>query len=50
LFSPRCTFATEHCRSVEPLLAPENFGRARCHYPLQEGEPTGMISVSESAA
>ncbi len=50
LFSPRCTFANEHCRSVEPEVASENFGRARCHYPLQEGEPTGTPQTNEVAA
>ncbi len=30
LFSPRCSFATDLCRSTEPVM---NFG-ALCHYPL----------------
>jgi len=31
LFSPRCTYATDLCRSTEPVM---NHG-ARCHYPLE---------------
>ncbi len=34
LFAPRCTYATELCRSTPPAM---NFG-ALCHYPL--GKPT----------
>ncbi len=34
LFSPRCTYATEHSRNVQPQLRPWMDGRVRCHYPL----------------
>ncbi len=37
LFSPRCTYATEHSRNVQPQLRPWMDGRVRCHYPL--GDP-----------
>ncbi len=34
LFSPRCKYADDKCRSVEPPVQPDTLGRARCHYPL----------------
>ncbi|MGE0752336.1 MAG: ABC transporter ATP-binding protein [Variibacter sp.] len=37
LFSPRCTYATEHSREVRPALRPWHGGQIRCHYPL--GDP-----------
>jgi dipeptide transport system ATP-binding protein len=43
LFNPRCLFATEYCRQVQPGLmpSPPPPGRMRCHYPLVNGMPTG---------
>ncbi len=41
LFSPRCRFATAHCRDVAPVEAAAAMGRALCHYPLKNGEPQG---------
>ncbi len=40
LFSPRCRYATELCRTTPPVAASTAFGRALCHYPLAEGIPT----------
>jgi dipeptide transport system ATP-binding protein len=40
LFSPRCAFADERCRTVPPRPAPPELGRALCHYPLVAGQPT----------
>ncbi len=40
LFSPRCAFATDLCRTVPPPNAPPELGRALCHYPLIQGQPT----------
>ncbi|CAM5217145.1 peptide ABC transporter ATP-binding protein [Bosea thiooxidans] len=37
LFSPRCAYATEHSRNVQPELRPWRDGHVRCHYPL--GDP-----------
>ncbi len=37
LFSPRCAYATEHSRLVQPQLRPWMDGKVRCHYPL--GDP-----------
>ncbi|GGL66485.1 ABC transporter ATP-binding protein [Wenxinia marina] len=38
LFSPRCQFADERCRTVPPPVQPAELGRARCHYPLHAPE------------
>ena len=46
LFSPRCAFATELCRSKAP---PRLMG-ALCHYPLKEGTPQGHPGQKEQAA
>ena len=48
LFSPRCSFATEHCRTSEPENASSALGRALCHYPLQDGEPIGYPKIKET--
>ena len=40
LFSPRCHYATDLCRSTPPVAASRAFGRALCHYPLAGGRPT----------
>jgi len=34
LFSPRCAYATDHSRNVQPELRNWADGRVRCHYPL----------------
>ena len=39
LFSPRCQYATELCRSKEPEKADTAHGQALCHYPLDKGLP-----------
>ncbi|HVY99513.1 MAG TPA: oligopeptide/dipeptide ABC transporter ATP-binding protein [Dongiaceae bacterium] len=41
VFNPRCTFATDKCRAEPPALAEFKGARARCHYPLEYGRPTG---------
>ena len=38
LFSPRCTYATDHSRDERPALRPWQDGAVRCHYPL--GDPS----------
>ncbi len=40
LFSPRCNYTTDLCRSTPPPAASIEFGRALCHYPLADGVPT----------
>lgn len=34
LFSPRCAYATDHSRLIQPELRNWADGRVRCHYPL----------------
>ncbi|SHO49351.1 ABC transporter ATP-binding protein [Desulfopila aestuarii] len=50
LFSPRCSFATELCRTTPPKVASHEMGRALCHYPLAEGLPVGHPENREAAA
>jgi len=38
-FSPRCSFATERCRTVPPPRAGADLGFALCHTPLVDGVP-----------
>jgi dipeptide transport system ATP-binding protein len=38
-FSPRCRYATDLCRSKEPVQAEARLGYALCHYPLDQGKP-----------
>jgi dipeptide transport system ATP-binding protein len=38
LFNPRCRFADDKCRHVEPPRQPKPLGEALCHYPLAGGE------------
>jgi len=38
LFNPRCKFADDRCRTVEPPRQPPSLGEALCHYPLHAGE------------
>ena len=40
LFSPRCDYATNTCRTVPPIAAGNELGRALCHYPIADGKPT----------
>lgn len=49
LFSPRCAFATQLCRTTPPPVASHEMGRALCHYPLREGRPTGHPQIREAA-
>ncbi len=42
LFSPRCEFADERCRTMAPTHARPELGLALCHYPLRAGLPTGL--------
>jgi len=34
LFSPRCQFADDRCRTIQPAPCGPELGFARCHYPL----------------
>jgi dipeptide transport system ATP-binding protein len=44
LFSPRCLYATEHSRRVQPNLRPWMDGQIRCHYPL--GDPKREADIA----
>jgi len=47
LFSPRCRYTTELCRTQPPIQAGRELGRALCHYPLEQGLPTGLLPEEE---
>jgi dipeptide transport system ATP-binding protein len=44
LFSPRCAFADERCRTTPPVHAPPDLGLALCHYPLRSGIPLRLVA------
>jgi dipeptide transport system ATP-binding protein len=44
LFGPRCLYATEHSRRVQPDLHPWMGGQIRCHYPL--GDPNRNAEIA----
>jgi len=33
-FNPRCPYADDRCRTVDPPRQPDRLGAALCHYPL----------------
>jgi len=45
LFAPRCAYATEHSRTVRPLLRAWEGGSVRCHYPL--GDPSRVARIAQ---
>ncbi len=49
LFSPRCKYATDLCRTTPPIPASDEMGRALCHYPLKDGIPTNYPEKKEVA-
>ncbi|MGN8160549.1 ABC transporter ATP-binding protein [Salinisphaera sp. RV14] len=40
VFEPRCRFAEDYCRARRPAFDPDRDGRVRCHFPLDDGQPT----------
>jgi len=48
LFSPRCGFVTDLCRSKEPEKADARHGYALCHYPLDKGKPRNHPGTEEN--
>ena len=50
LFSPRCAYATEHSRSVQPQLRPWQDGHVRCHYPLGDPQREAERARDEAGA
>jgi dipeptide transport system ATP-binding protein len=49
LFSPRCKYVTNLCRSQEPVRASAELGHALCHYPLENGIPRNHPGDEEAA-
>ncbi|WP_293809592.1 ABC transporter ATP-binding protein [uncultured Bosea sp.] len=49
LFSPRCAYATEHSRNVQPELRNWADGRVRCHYPLGDANRDAERARDEAA-
>ena len=49
LFSPRCRFATDTCRSQAPQRQERDFGLALCHFPLKDGAPLAHPDASPGA-
>ncbi len=50
LFSPRCAYATEHSRSVQPQLRSWQDGHVRCHYPLGDAQREAERARDEAGA
>jgi dipeptide transport system ATP-binding protein len=50
VFNPRCGFATNRCRDEQPRLNSVDGTLARCHYPLEQGRPTGHPGTGKEAA
>jgi dipeptide transport system ATP-binding protein len=47
LFSPRCAYATEFSRRVQPELRAWQGGRIRCHYPLGDPQRAAKIAADQ---
>jgi dipeptide transport system ATP-binding protein len=51
LFGPRCAYATDHSRRVQPALRAWQDGRIRCHYPLGDlARAANMRAAAPTAA
>ena len=50
LFSPRCAYATQHSRTVQPELRPWQDGHVRCHYPLGDAQREAERARDEAGA
>lgn len=45
-FHPRCPFATEKCRTAEPVMTEDANGRmVKCHYPLVDGFSMKAVQI-----
>ena len=45
-FHPRCHFATEKCRTAEPVMTEDANGRmVKCHYPLVDGFSMKAVQI-----
>ena len=43
IYSPRCAFVFDYCRTHAPRPASAELGHALCHIPLVEGQPTPLV-------
>jgi len=50
LFSPRCAYATQHSRTVQPELRAWQDGHVRCHYPLGDAQREAERARDEAGA
>ena len=50
VFAPRCGFSFDLCRTVAPVPASPELGRALCHIPLVGGVPTPVRAQAEGRA
>ena len=50
VFSPRCGFATDTCRSHAPQAAGPDYGFALCHTPLRDGVPVESLAIEGVSA
>jgi dipeptide transport system ATP-binding protein len=50
LFSPRCIYATEYSRRVQPELRAWQGGQIRCHYPLDDPQRNANMAADRPAA
>jgi dipeptide transport system ATP-binding protein len=50
LFSPRCPYGTERCRTEVPPPLSAELGFARCFYPLLEGRSVPVENLAREAA
>lgn len=48
LFSPRCQFATDYCFTTPPQDNEKELGMAKCHFPLENGQPLKPTNHNES--
>jgi dipeptide transport system ATP-binding protein len=48
LFSPRCAYATDHSRNIQPELRNWADGRVRCHYPLGDANRDAQRARDEA--
>ena len=50
VFEPRCSFRFDACRTVKPIPASPELGRALCHTPLVDGQPTSSRVAAVGAS
>ncbi len=48
LFSPRCNFVKNQCITTPPKVQDKSMGMAKCHFPLENGQPYFNRNFNES--